>query len=623
MKSYLATALLLTALLSVAARGGEHVYACDSVDAIEAALAAINKAGVGGSIGIMPGTYRLKSPYRKSLEKSGKGDWNGASKTYALYVSSPNVTIYSVVPGAARLLGEKDAIVNTSATGEFTAFRGGMIYLDRTAANATIRGLDLDGGVKPRPKFNKNVYNNAENKGVDCWDWGHKAINSISPNARILDCQIHNWAGEMVYGGQDGTPCRLEIRGCRLYDNQVSAMSGDWQLNCHNNEFFRLDGQCMEGLHNWTCSYRDNYFHDCKGGGLNIMGPVTKLAPKNGWWIEVRDNIFERMASDQFGCVYLSRQTTPDVSNPSRIGIVGNTFRDCRTALSVSLGVAEEVYFADNLILVDQILTADGIASKSGHFFNSMFCDNTFMLTQNAADRNARLNAGALNTGLHGGARFVGNLYERCRPPADMEFSNGETPQLCFVNETYKDLEFQRDVYLKYATNNPGNTPLPTNNYDGPISVGVLSVQFQTPWYLRMATTASGGKPLFPDGTELRLTGNPETSVKTVAYLCNGRGCQLQDDFPVFLGSFNDYVLLRYSAAEKIWLEVERSTPTANRLLKLSHRGKAADAPLFGELAPLVVEGVNVLNEAVAGWPYYETDTGAWKYYTGSAWNAK
>lgn len=618
------TLLLLTlTLLAVSAHA--RTYLCGSEGEIQAALSDINAKGKGGTIGILPGTYNLKSPYRNDVEANGDDATIPAggdkASLFAIYVSSPNVTIYAVVPGSVKLCGEKDAALNANATGGWSAFRGGMIYIEETAANATISGLDLDGMVPLSPTFQVNKRSDISNRGIDCWDMSHKAIDSRAPSARILDCKIHNWAGEMVFGGSQSSPVRkLEIRGCEIYGNQVSALSGTWQLRCCDNEFYDLHGQVMEGLHAFTCQYYDNYFHDCTGGGLNILGPVTKLTPQHGWWVDIRRNVFERMNSQVFGAIYLSKQTTPDVSPPSNVAIVDNTFRDCATVLSVSLGPAEQVYFADNLVALDSSAKCEGIVSKSGSFNHSLFKGNTFMLTQRAIDSGGILVSGNLSIGDHIGTRWVGNDYHNCNPPTDTRPGEGAlATRLCFRDETYTGLHAP-SLPQKSSAADPEDVPIPTANNGAPISTGVYALKFNTPMNLRMLTEDDAGNPLFVDGTELRLIGNDSAAPWSTAYLIHGRGCQLTDSEPAFLAAHGDYLLLRYDARLKLWVEVARSTPRANQILKLSHRGPAADLPLFDRVRQTMVDGVNVIDAALHGWRYYATDTGDQWIYTATGW---
>lgn len=588
-------------------------FICGTVAEIEAARDLINAEGTGGALGILPGSYNMKSSYRKELEIDPDtatiptGDT--APLTYAMYFSSPDVTVYAVVPGTVRLYGEADAIVNENTTGPFSAFRGGMFYFSDDAENGTVFGIDIDGSVPVSETFNINNYCDKTDLGVDCWDLGHKAIFAAGDNVRVLDCKVHNWAGEMIYGGSDGSAKRLEIGYCEFYDNQVSSLSGNWQIHCHHNEFHDLTGQCMEGLHAFTSRYHDNYFHDISGGGINILGPVTAITPAEGWNVDISGNVFENFTSISFGAVYLSKQTTPDVSAPSNVRIRNNVFRDVRVCLSISLGIAWDNTFENNLCIIDKTTTMQVLASPSGHFQNCLIKSNQFWVTQYAKDNNADLNVASIPTGTHTGTKFVDNSYHEANPPID----NNSGDDLYFRGESYYQIAETNTNYLT-TTGSPDDQLIPENIYGSTLTTGVLWVQFSTaPMYLRMATG-------YPHGAELKLIGRVgNTTLAKMAYLIDGRGCQLKGGFPAFLWE-NDYVLLRYDSVLSLWVEMERNTPGANAVLKLSNKGLAADIPLLSSVPALTVSTVNVIDEALFGWKYFETDTNTLKIYTDSGW---
>ena len=602
-------------------------YLCGTVEEIEAACNAINYDAAnygltGFAIGILPGSYNLKSPYRKELEIDPASATipSGAtihSGNYALYFSAPNVTIYAVIPGTVRLYGEEDAIVNSATTGSASAHRGGMVYVAAEAINFTIYGIDFDGSVPYSATFNVNNYCDKTDLGVDCWDLGHKAIYTAADNTRILYCKLHNWAGEMVYGGSDSASLSLEIAYCELYDNQVSAISGSWKMHCHHNEFYELYGQVMEGLHSRTCRYYDNHFHDCAGGGLNILGPVTALSPAAGWWVDIRNNVFENMTSASFGGVYVSDQATEDTDGPSRIAVVGNVFRDCRTVVSSSLGACEQLFFADNVVIVDAIEQCDGIASRSGSFDYSWVYNNVFMCTQNAVDEGAVLDSAPLDTGRHNRTQFAGNSYISATIPSDKTAGGDTAARLIFRDEHYENLAVGS---LSLSSSVDPDVAIPRTATGVPISCNAFGLKFNSDLYLKMWTVDGGGDPYYYDGTEIRLVGNDSSTAGTTAYLIDGRGCQLVNGEPVFLAAVNDYILLRFNANIKLWVEVERSTPRADSLLKLAHRGLAADIPLLGSVRSMVVDSVNVIDQALWGWKYFETDTNILKIYTDSGW---
>lgn len=593
----------------------------DDADDIRYARQEVNDYGGGGAIGILAGDYNLKSTYYEDLEDDPEtapipagGD---REATYAFNIESPNFTVYAVMPGATRIYGNASSIDNPQNN---STFRGGMFFLSTDADRATIWGLDIDGAVAYQETFNPNNICDIYDHGVGCWDLSHKAIYTKSPDLRILDCKLHNWVAEMVFGGgQSGGPYRMELAYCEIYDNQVSATSGTWQLFCHHNEIYELYGQVMEGLHQDTCRYYDNHLHDVEGGGFNVLGGVTALLPANGWWVNIAGNVCEVMSSGAFGAVYLAKQTTPDVSSPTNVGIADNVFRDCRTVLSASLGTVKQTFFERNLIVAESLATCDGIVSKSSSFDYCLFAGNTFWPAQAFLDAAGSIVPGNLSTGQQLGSRFINNYYRNCVPPTDLTVGGAPATRLYYADELYESL-LSASLPQKATSGTPEDVPIPTNSSSEPISSGVSSYKFNTAMHLRMVTEDDESDPAYVHGTEHRLIGNPSISLGTIAYILDGRGVQLKDGFPAFFADDEDYLLLRYDANLKLWIEVERWAPRAKSLVKLSHRGVAADRPVFSSLTALTVDSVNVLDKALWGWRYFETDTGLLKVYTASGW---
>lgn len=593
-------------------------HICSTVGEIEAAVAAVNADGTQGAIGILPGSYNLKSPYRKELEidPSTATVPSGGTELedrYALYIGCPNVTLYAVVPGTVRLYGEATAILKTSeaTTSEYRVFRGGMLCFDTSAANAKVIGIEFDGAVAVSGTFDIDSYCHRDTTdGADCWDFSHRAIHTVAPNLDIKACKFHNWAGEMIYGGSGSSVCQLNIYdSCSFYNNQVTALAGNWQLRCHDNEFYSLN-QVANGVHQYSSMYDANYIHDCDGG-INIIGPLTAELPAAGWWVSIQRNLFERCGNSTYGAISLET-ATGSYEPCQNVGAVDNIFRDCDYAVSVVAGVVSEFAFERNQVILDKATAITAFVSASGSLQDSLIRDNSFVVERNAAVAGYLLTVGALTAGDHSGTRFEKNYYDHATPA----FATANST-ITFMDEVYKDPVLDTTYQSKTDES-------PIDDVEIPIgSTGIFGVSFEGagPLYLRLTTVDGGSAAAFPDGTELRLQGNADdmTTAET-AFLIHGRGCRLVDSEPVFLQSTADYVLLRYDAVLKVWVEVERVTARANQTFNLRHHGLAADLPDFASVAALTVSTVNVIDAALEGWEYYETDTGLLKIYTDSGW---
>ena len=592
---------------------------CSTVAEIEAAVAAINTAGTQGAIGILPGSYNLKSPYRKELEVDPATATVPSGGTeledrYALYIDCPNVTIYAVVPGTVRLYGESTAILKSSeaTSSEYRVFRGGMICFTSSATNAKVIGIELDGNVAVSGTFDVADYCHRDTTdGVDCWDFSHRAIHSESPNLIIRNCKVHQWAGEMIYGGSGSSACKLDIFDhCEFYDNQVAAISGNFALNCHDNEFHDL-AQIATGVNQYSSSFSGNYCYDCDGG-INVIGPLTADLPAAGWWTNIQRNIFERCGNATYGAVSMET-ATGSYENAQNVGVKDNTFRDCDYVFTVVAGTVEKLSFERNLVIVDKATAGVVFAPASGtDLQDSLIRGNSFMLTPYAISNSKTLSAGNLGSGDHTGTRFEKNFYDHVKTPF-----GSATLTMTFAEEIYKDIVI--DAAYQSKTDESPNTDVivPIGNS------GVFGISFEgaSPLYLRCVTVDGSSNAAFPDGTELRLQGNADDmATAETAFLIDGRGCQLKNSVPIFLQSTNDYVLLRYDATLKLWVEADRSTPRANDTFSLKDHGVAADIPDFASVEALTISTVNVIDAALQGWEYYETDTGSLKVYTDSGW---
>jgi hypothetical protein len=223
-----------------AGRTASDAAIAENTRAIQAALDDVGKRG-GGTVLVPAGTWRVAA-------QDMNADWPSA-----LLIRHNGVTL----AGAGMSGGGRTTLV---FRGMYRVDAGGLAYgrghgirFVGTNSNAAprrdcgIRDIELDGDGRDERDVGGytgtgNIDWISENGIRYGWDTGHKGIivtaNDCLDAIRIERVDIHDFRGEVVYGGGNGLK-RLTIRNCRIANSQADLMSLTADLLCEDTIFDR------------------------------------------------------------------------------------------------------------------------------------------------------------------------------------------------------------------------------------------------------------------------------------------------------------------------------------------------------------------------------------------------
>jgi hypothetical protein len=232
--------------------GAKGDGAADDTRAIQAAIDSIASQG-GGTVYIPAGTYRIM-PQRDAAVGPAAN---------ALSIRSDNVRITGDGPQVSRLsfrvAGDRDPsdsfdIVYTS--GQPTAWRGSAIAIEGTATtdrprhDIVIENLEIDGGAYPGNTGDRTFPVPPETGAG--WDITHKGIFIIPDRAyrrlRFANLHLHNFRGEIIYGGGDGIE-DVVIEGCDLHSTNGDGISVGASQLVRDNRVYDCASACVENFH--------------------------------------------------------------------------------------------------------------------------------------------------------------------------------------------------------------------------------------------------------------------------------------------------------------------------------------------------------------------------------------
>ena len=276
--------------------GAKGDGAADDTRAIQAAIDFVVGQG-GGTVYVPPGTYKIM-PQRAGA---------AGAEINALTIRGDNVRITGDGPAATRLLfriaGDRDPSNDfevIAKDGKSTVWRGSAIAIEGSGKDTAprhdivIENLEIDGGAYPG-NTNDRTWPVPTETGAG-WDVTHKGVTILSVRfyrrLQFANLHLHNFRGEIIYGGGDGID-EVLIENCNLHStNGVGISVGASQI------------------------VRSNRIHDCASGGVESYHFIKEA--------RYLDNHFSGMRGG------INIQT--DWNSSAVAMICGNTFEECRTA---------------------------------------------------------------------------------------------------------------------------------------------------------------------------------------------------------------------------------------------------------------------------------------------------
>jgi hypothetical protein len=242
----------------------------DDTRAIQAAIDHVASQG-GGTVYIPAGTYRVMPQRDPALGV----DIN------ALRIRGDNVHITGDGPQVSRLIfrvaGDRnpsDSFDVVYRNGQPVAWRGSAIAIegtdttDRPRHDIVIENLEIDGGAYPGNTGDRT--HPAPSETGAGWDITHRGILIVPDSAcrglRFANLHVHNFRGEIVYGGGSGIDDVI-VERCDLHSTNGVGISVSASQVVRDNRIHDCARACVESFHfAKEARYLGNRFFDARIG---------------------------------------------------------------------------------------------------------------------------------------------------------------------------------------------------------------------------------------------------------------------------------------------------------------------------------------------------------------------
>lgn len=347
--------------------GAKGDGAADDTLAIQAAIDFVTTQG-GGTVYIPSGTYKIM-PQRDPAR---------GLETNALRISGDNLRITGDGPALTKLVfrvaGDRDpsnAYNIVYRNGEPAVWRGSAIAIEGTGRadaprhDITVENLEIDGGAYPGNTENRaNPVSPATGAG---WDITHKGILIEADRAyrglRFLNLHLHNFRGEIIYGGGLGID-DVVVERCDLHSTNADGISITASQVVRNNRIYDCAHACVESFHGpKEARYLDNRFSGARIG-INIQTNWDSPFPAF-----ISGNTFEECRNSG---VLMNIENGPTF-------IDGNVFVDCGyqetsdAAINVGPGQGWKAPVATGIVVRNNVILRQ---SRGGGFGVYLGCDN-------------------------------------------------------------------------------------------------------------------------------------------------------------------------------------------------------------------------------------------------------
>lgn len=288
----------------------------DDTRAIQAAIDSVVLQG-GGTVYLPSGTYKIVPPRDRAH----------GPETNALRIAGDNVRIVGDGPSQTKLVfrvaGDRDPSNSYDIVyhnGEPAVWRGSAIAIEGTrSADAprhgiAIENLEIDGGAYPGNTDDQaNPVPPTTGAG---WDITHKGI-LIEPDRnyrglRFSDLHVHNFRGEIIYGGGSGID-DVVIERCELHSTNADGISVSASQVVRENRVYDCAHACVESFH----------------------------GPKEACYL-----------GNRFSGARIGINVQTDWDSPSAALISGNTFEECRNT-GILMNVENGPTLIENNTFVD------------------------------------------------------------------------------------------------------------------------------------------------------------------------------------------------------------------------------------------------------------------------------
>lgn len=370
---------------------------------IQAAIDTVGKQG-GGTIYIPTGYYQVAPPNLKSQVPS------------SIVINYNNIALVGDGMGKTIIQSRgKWSVINGQVV------RGNGILIKGTTnpanprKNVTIKNLELSGGTTG---FTGNRSFPANVTTGDGWDITHKGIvldfNKYLDNITIDSVDVHDFRGELIYGGGNGIG-KVTLYNSKLRNSNASLLSIEADITVNKSEFGKTATAWVENAPispNKLYYFNNNTFKDSIHHGLVVAQGNFPVGHK----VIITNNSF-----------YNSPSGVNPFGGASNFIIQKNKFMDIDNALFTS-GKNRNILFANNEIYAKTkpVITA--------HIWGNLSNVNIKNNHQYSAD-NLRQSNSIFYYGNLQNIVVKDNIFENCHTPQQLAALTNEHP--LFQNNQY------------------------------------------------------------------------------------------------------------------------------------------------------------------------------------------
>ncbi|KAF3884592.1 MULTISPECIES: right-handed parallel beta-helix repeat-containing protein [Nostocales] len=373
---------------------------------IQSAIDSVGKIG-GGNIYIPSGIYQIAPPSLTVKEPS------------SLIINYDNIVLFGDGIGKTILHSSGDySVIDGNVVRGHGIMIQGTLNPRQPRKNVVIRNLELSGGTNG---FTGNNKWPADPLTGDGWDLSHKGIvldfNTSLDNITIDSVYVHDFRGEVIYGGGDGIQ-KVIISNSKLHGSNGALLSIEADLIVTNCEFSQTATAWVENAA--LSPNKSHYFDNCIFQDSTYHGLVLTL----GKFPALNKHIITNCSFSKS----LSGVCAFDINH---VLIKDNVFRDCDSALLTSRK-NNDIEFLNNKIIGENHPTVT--ANLTGENNNIYIYNNTHFVNEKLEKTACIFYFGELQNIVIGD-----NKFENCRTPEQSASLTNERP--LFRNNQYINVE--------------------------------------------------------------------------------------------------------------------------------------------------------------------------------------
>ena len=480
----------------------------DNTATIQAAIDAVGKKG-GGNIYVPAGIYQI-APADLTVEVPS-----------SIVINYDNITLSGDGIGKTILQSRGDwSVINGQVIRGIGILIKGTDNITEPRKNITIKNIELSGGLNG---FTGNRSWPADPITGEGWDISHKGIvldfNKALDNIIIESVEVHDFRGEVIYGGGDSIG-KVIISNSKLHSSNASMLSLDAELTVKNCEFSQTANSWVENAP--ISPNKSYYFDNCIFKDSINSGFVIAQGkfPVNHNTV-ISNCLFQNSPAGV--CAF---------GGSSNLLIESNKFLDCGNALFTS-GENRDIKFYSNEILSENKPVVS--VNIWGVLKNISIKSNR----QKSINGNNIKSTCVVYFGNLQNIVIEENIFENCRTPEQSSSLSNERP--LFLNNQYIDVE-RRELQgtanfwqaAPYIVEPKFEELVVNNNTVNP----VIEVDMSTEHYV--------------DGQEILIVGG--ASKAQVKFPQNSKTIQCKSDR--YIGGNAEKLKLRFNRSDQKWYEV-------------------------------------------------------------------